>query len=105
MKTIVSVLLILTFVSCKEQGVPVQAEFSLEEQINAEKPINAVVVLNPSSGNWTFRRSGWGTDGNPLYDANAEHGFLIVTSVSKHFFNLAQAKQIMISSNTIEVRY
>ena len=99
MKTIVSVLLILTFVSCKEQGVPVQAGFSLEEQINA------VVVLNPSSGNWTFRRSGWGTDGNPLYDANAEHGFLIVTSVSKHFFNLAQAKQIMISSNTIEVRY
>jgi len=91
---------LLTLTSCEDDN-PTQSPPTIEDQINAERPINFVFVSNPSSGNWSFSKGGQ----NELNDAYAENGYLIVISASKHYFNLSLAKEIMISKNYISVTY
>jgi hypothetical protein len=97
-------LLVVCFSSgCNKDDQVIQPILTIEDRINAERPMNTVVVTNPSAGNWTFSQLP-GT-GNPLTDAYAERGYLIVVSNSKHFFNLSLATEIIISANRVDVRY
>ena len=90
----------LTLTSCEDDS-STQSPFTIEDQINAERPITSVYVNNPSSGNWSFSKGGQ----NELNDAYAENGYLIVISASNHYFSLSLAKEIMISKNSISVTY
>lgn len=91
---------LLTLTSCEDDN-PTQSPITIEDQINAERPIKYVYVNNPPSGNWSFSKGGQ----NELNDAYAEDGYLIVISVSKHYFNLSLANEIMISKNYVSVTY
>lgn len=94
--------LLLSFTSCKKDEDPVSPVFSIEEQINAARPINHIAVINVNAGNWTFDRGGTAT---PLNDAYAESGYLVVQSSSTHYFNLSVARNVFISSHRIDIQF
>ena len=96
-------LLALASVSCKKDDDPTTPQFTIEDQINAARPINHIAVTDISSGNWTFQR-GAGSN-NPLDDAYAERGYLVVRSSSSHYFNLSMAKNVFISANSVSLQY
>ncbi len=94
-------LLTVVFIGCKDSDSPTQAAPTMEERINAERPLTSVFVSNPSSGNWSFSVNG----ANPLKGAYAEGGYLIVESASKHYFALSLAKEVCITSHDVQLIY
>lgn len=105
--------ILLTFVilflvllnGCKDEDSPVNSSFTIENQINAAKPINTVTVWNyTSTGNKIgFDRST--SSISKINDAYAISGYLVVKSYNDFYFNLSTVKSIDVSPNSITLNY
>jgi hypothetical protein len=97
-----AMLLATCLMSCKDN--PTASTPSLEDRINAAKPISSVTITYSGSGSEFFIR---GTTLLDFTDAYAQNGILNVflSYGAARYFNLSQAKEVFISVNDVTIVY
>ena len=97
MKKYISISFIVFFVvllnSCKDKDSPVNPTFTIEDQINAAKPINTVTVRNYTSTGDQIGFNRGTANINTINDAYAISGYFVVKSYKDFYFNLSTAKK------------
>jgi hypothetical protein len=101
------IVIILFAQGCSKDDNPVQYSPSIEDQINAQRPLNTVVIYigDPNNPAALFQRQTPYYD-KDLLDASARDGYLTVkSSFGTWSYNLSQANYIRISSNQVDLDY
>lgn len=100
------IVLFLFFQGCGGNDNPTQPSPSIEDQINAQRPINSIVVYigDPKTAEDVFlKQNPWDKD---LLDASAGDGYLNVkSSFGTWKYNLSKANYIRIGTNSVELDY
>ncbi len=108
MKKIIPLLVILILLAygCSKSDNPIQSSPSIEDEINAQQPLNAVIVYigDPKTAEDVFLRQN--PSDKDLLDANAHEGYLTVkSSFGTWNYNLSKANYIRIETNSVELDY
>jgi len=105
------VIIILFAQGCSKDDNPTQPSYSppsIEDQINAQRPLNSVVVYygdprTTQSKDVFLRQNPWDKD---LLEANVHNGYLTVkSSFGIWNYDLSQANYIRLATNSVELDY
>ena len=96
---LILILMLLSFISCDSD--PTSPNLSIEDKINAQKPITSIFIGKYGSTGYYFSSATRGFD-----DAYAEDGFFVIKSGKEYlYYILATANEIKITEHHISIYY
>jgi hypothetical protein len=101
MKTFCAIIFALMFAGfgCKGDN-PTQPIQTIEERINAAKPITNISIFYGTDFGESFY-----SNGGYLKDAYAEKGYFIVKDYTTHYYNLGLTKEVEITEHKVTLTF